>query len=200
MSNKPKKSSKTYSSGKGRASFPHIESPDVGRKLPDGRALSDGKYKVDLLLPKSNPQALDTIMAACRETIANMDPGSSPEKYHLPIKDGDSPKNKKADGTPKNAYALGHWVVSFKAKDKPKVVGPDLKPLTAGQAIYPGAEIEVGFAALAYPVSPLAQPEGKSISLYLNLVKWTGKGEQFGGTDPNAVFAAEQDAGDADVV
>lgn len=175
--------SEKYKTPVGRVSYPNVHEADNNSEF------ADGKYKITLLIPKETD--IKIIKQACHEAATTRWPGVKEGQYNVFFQDGDNLAKPKTE-------AKGCWVVKFKSKNAPRIVGPDVKPLEAGEMIYGGCWARVSFRAGAYdsPQSPIK----KSVTLYLQNVQKIKDDAPFGGSSPEDDFDVEEVPAGEDVI
>lgn len=148
----------------GRIVFPYLAEPDSGRQY------SDGKYKVDILFPKSSwkedgaelrEQVLGVAQAYYGKKVKFAD-------FKHPFKDGD---------TKQQDYFKGHVYITAKSQFAPTVVGPDKSVFDKERIM----KIKGGdYARLVVVVYPYDQ-SGGGVTLGLDIVQFSHEGEALSG-------------------
>jgi len=133
---------------------------------------SAAKYGITLLIPKDTD--ISEMEDIVRETAKEEWPKLKPGAYDSPITDGDEAKYE--------GYK-GYWVVKFRSKNRPRVVGMNPKVQLEEEEFQAGCEARVSYTPNAYDVA------GKGVNFYLGNVQKTGVGEPFAAvTDPEDDF------------
>jgi hypothetical protein len=153
------------------ASYANVFSP---RETPNG----DMKYSISLLFPKES-----TDMSALKEAIqgAIVDKwGEKPPKdLRIPVRDGDTKEQE--------AYH-GHWFINANANEdrRPKVVGPDLKPIIDADQFYSGCICRAELHFYGYDTAG-----NQGVGAGLNSLMKVRDGEPLGNvSDPEKTFAS----------
>lgn len=148
----------------GRIVYPYIS------RLDEGRVNSTNKYKVDILIPKSEwkekgKELREAVLAVGRDYID--DDTATLSDFDNPFKDGDA---KEQD------FFKGMVVMTVKSQNKPMVVGPDKKEYTDEEI----EKIKGGdYARLV--VSVYGYEQGPGVTLGLEVVQFVRPGAALGG-------------------
>ena len=172
--------------GEGRFSYAYLFTPYVSQTHTD----QEPKYKITLLIPKSDVQTkarIDAAIAAAREEGLN---GAwnkiAPPTLPLPLYDGDGIR---ADGTEYGPECKGHWLLTAKTKLKPQIVDGQLQPIMDESEVYSGCYGRISVKIFPYGGGKTTFKKG--ISALLNNVQKTRDGEPLGGrTNAEDDFAA----------
>lgn len=109
--------------GKVRFSYANVFEP---RAVNGGKA----KYSITLLIPKSDTNTYQRIMAeinkTLQENVADVFKGVMPANPNLPIYDGDGLR---PSGEPFAPECKGHWVMSAKSNSAPEIVDANCQPI-----------------------------------------------------------------------
>jgi len=126
-----------------RLSYVHLFTPYAAK--PE----REPKYRVTILLPKSDRETKQRIDAAVRAAI---EAGAVAKWYgirssliNIPIHDGDG--SRPSDGLPFGSECKGHWVFTASSKYQPVIVDLDIQPLLNRFEVYSGmyARVNVNF-------------------------------------------------------
>ena len=144
----------------------------------------DGKYRITLLIPKSDKKTVSKIKAAIKaatdEGITSKWNGKKPGKLWNPLQDGDEDK---AETNPEYA---GMYYVCAKSNSRPGIVDKDLNEILDPDEVYSGA---YGRASITfYPYNN----SSNGIAAALNNVQKLADGDRLG----SARATAEEDFGD----
>ena len=166
--------------GKFRASYAHVFTPQV----PPGGG--DAKYRITMLIPKSDVATYNTIMAeinkAIQEGIPTKFGGQAPPRPRLPIFDGDGLKE---SGEPFGEECRGHWVLRASSPARPSVVDQNVQTILDPNAFYSGCYARATVDFFAYNTNG-----NKGIACGLNNIQKLADGEPFSGRS-----TAEEDFG-----
>jgi hypothetical protein len=174
----------------GRVYFPHLASPDEGKRY------SDGKYKLTLVVPKEGAD-----MAALKKGVLECAvQAHGPEFNKLativhPFRDGDELD---AKGKPKHP---GCWFIIPKTKKtKPPVLVDISKGRLEGEDIYPGCYARCIVTAMSYvntekvkdsATGKIVNSEAKGVTFLLEKVQKMKDGERMAGARVEAEFPDE---------
>lgn len=130
--------------GKVRFSYVQVFEP---RAINGG----DEKYSVTLLIPKSDVDTYQKIMAeinkCLQENVANTFKGVMPANPSLPLYDGDGVRQ---SGEPFGPECKGHWVISAKTNTAPEVVDANCNPIISKSEFYSGCYGRASIRFYAY--------------------------------------------------
>lgn len=119
--------------GKVRFSYANVFEP---RAVQNG---GDPKYSITLLIPKSDNDTYQRIIAeinkTLQENVADTFKGVMPANPRMPIYDGDGVRD---SGEPFGAECKGHWVMSAKSNTAPQVVDANCQPIISKNEFYSG--------------------------------------------------------------
>lgn len=172
--------------GKVRLSWPDVFEPVTS---PQDDKL---KYRVMLLIPKSDKATYDKLVAAEKQTAeeekAKFPGGKVPKKLASIIHDGDGENERTGElHAEKYPERKGHWFMSVTANEgyPPKVVDQKLNPILDRSEIYSGVYARVSLRSYAYNAAG-----NMGISFGLANVQKVADGEPLGGTgsDPTDDF------------
>lgn len=130
--------------GKVRFSYANVFEP---------RAVNGGeeKYSVTLLIPKSDTDTYQRIMAeinkCLQENVADTFKGVMPANPNLPIYDGDGLRQ---SGEAFGTECKGHWVISAKSNTAPEVVDANCNPIISKNEFYSGCYGRASLRFYAY--------------------------------------------------
>jgi len=119
----------------------------------EARAINGGeeKFSVTLLIPKSDTNTYQRIMAeinkTLQENVADTFKGVMPQNPSLPIYDGDGVR---PSGEPYGPECKGHWVISAKSNSAPEVVDANLNPIISKNEFYSGCYGRASIRFYAY--------------------------------------------------
>lgn len=119
----------------------------------EARAVNGGeaKFSVTLLIPKSDTNTYQRIMAeinkTLQENVADTFKGVMPQNPSLPIYDGDGVR---PSGEPYGPECKGHWVISAKSNSAPEVVDANLNPIISKNEFYSGCYGRASIRFYAY--------------------------------------------------
>lgn len=118
--------------GKVRFSYVNVFEP---RQTPNG----DLKYSVTLLIPKSDTNTYQKIVAeinkTLQENVSKIFKGVMPTNPKIPLYDGDGVR---PSGEPFSSECKGHWVITANSNDAPGVVDADCNPIISKSEFYSG--------------------------------------------------------------
>lgn len=169
--------------GKVRLSFPHLFERDE----------KYGKYQVQLLVPKGSDtekvlnKAIENAKADGKTRLWG---GKLPGKLRVCMMDGDEPDDN-GETRPENE---GHWLVSAKSNNKPKVYDQDGGDIFDPEDIYAGCYVQAIFDVFPYA------GEGKGVSAILSGVKKIADGEKLGSGGYKPEASDFDDAEDDDLL
>ena len=156
-----------------RLSYVHIDEP----YSQDG--VSEAKYQVTLLLPKSEQACYADIQAAIRaayqQGVQNKWKGAQPQLNDrtMPIHDGDATR---CSGEPYGEECKGCWVISAKTKNKPEVVHmSNVKSLLPPGSVKSGDYARVSLNFYAYDSNG-----NRGVACSLGNIMMTREGEPLG--------------------
>ncbi len=130
--------------GKVRFSYANVFEP---------RAVNGGeeKYSITLLIPKSDNDTYQRLMAEINKTlqegVVDTFKGVMPSNPNLPIYDGDGLR---PGGEPFGQECKGHWVVSAKSNNAPEVVDANCNPIISKNEFYSGCYGRASIRFYAY--------------------------------------------------
>ena len=130
----------------GRVRFSYVQ-------VFEPRAINGGdeKYSVTLLIPKSDVDTYQRIMAeinkCLQENVANTFKGVMPANPSLPLYDGDGLRQ---SGEPFGPECKGHWVISAKTNTAPEVVDANCNPIISKSEFYSGCYGRASIRFYAY--------------------------------------------------
>lgn len=111
----------------------------------------DEKYSVTLLIPKSDVDTYQRIMAeinkCLQENLASTFKGVMPANPSLPLYDGDGLRQ---SGEPFGPECKGHWVISAKTNVAPEVVDANCNPIISKSEFYSGCYGRASLRFYAY--------------------------------------------------
>lgn len=119
----------------------------------EARAVNGGeaKFSVTLLIPKSDTNTYQRIMAeinkTLQENVADTFKGVMPQNPSLPIYDGDGLR---PGGEPFGTECKGCWVISAKSNSAPEVVDANLNPIISKNEFYSGCYGRASIRFYAY--------------------------------------------------
>lgn len=119
----------------------------------EAKAINEGeaKFSVTLLIPKSDTNTYQRIMAeinrTLQENVADTFKGVMPANPSLPIYDGDGLR---PSGESFGAECKGHWVISAKSNSAPEVVDANLNPIISKNEFYSGCYGRASIRFYAY--------------------------------------------------
>lgn len=117
------------------------------------RAVNGGveKYSVTLLIPKSDNDTYQKIVAeinkTLQENVTDTFKGVMPANLNLPLYDGDGIR---PSGEPFGPECKGHWVVSAKSNTAPEVVDANCNPIISKSEFYSGCYGRASIRFYAY--------------------------------------------------
>ena len=117
------------------------------------RAVNGGveKYSVTLLIPKSDNDTYQKIVAeinkTLQENVADTFKGVMPVNPNLPLYDGDGIR---PSGEPFGPECKGHWVISAKSNSAPEVVDANCNPTISKSEFYSGCYGRASIRFYAY--------------------------------------------------
>lgn len=117
------------------------------------RAVNEGveKYSVTLLIPKSDNDTYQRIVAeinkTLQENVTDTFKGVMPANPNLPLYDGDGIR---PSGEPFGAECKGHWVISAKSNTAPEVVDANCNPIISKSEFYSGCYGRASIRFYAY--------------------------------------------------
>lgn len=156
-----------------RLSYAHLDEP----YSQDGQ--QEPKYQAALLLPKSEVNCYNEIMAAInaakQDGISNLWKGACPPNPSLPIHDGDGVRER--SGEPYGEECKGCWVISAKSKLKPQVVHQS----NIRCELPPGSYKSGDYAVVMINFYPYDANGNRGIACSLGNVMMTRDGEPLGG-------------------
>ena len=125
-----------------QAAYAWLQNPDEGQEF------SDGKYKVTLVLDKSDKDVKGFIkqLTDAADAEAEKEWGDKPKKMRYPYKDGDD--------TGKEEFE-GKWQIVCKTKFQPIFIGRDQKPLPEDTFPMSGDDVMASFALIPYKAGGL---------------------------------------------
>lgn len=115
------------------------------------------QYKVTLLLPKGEATG-----DAFAKKLNEAHKAAKGKTEHRPAKDGDA----LAEDDEKKERFRGHWVITFKTKNKPDLRGPKGKSDVLAVAPRSG-----DFGKVAYAIGQMTEGTFRGVTLYLNAVQ-----------------------------
>lgn len=111
----------------------------------------DEKYSVTLLIPKSDADTYQRIMAeinkCLQENLAGTFKGVMPANPSLPLYDGDGLRQ---SGEPFGPECKGHWIISAKTNVAPEVVDANCNPIISKSEFYSGCYGRASLRFYAY--------------------------------------------------
>lgn len=111
----------------------------------------DEKYSITLLIPKTDTNTYQRIMAeinkTLQENLAETFKGIMPTNPSLPIYDGDGLR---PSGEPFGPECKGHWVISAKSNSAPEVVDANCNPIMSKNELYSGCYGRASIRFYAY--------------------------------------------------
>lgn len=119
----------------------------------EARAVNGGeaKFSVTLLIPKSDTNTYQRIMAeinkTLQENVADTFKGVMPQNPSLPIYDGDGLR---PGGESFGTECKGCWVISAKSNNAPEVVDVNLNPIISKNEFYSGCYGRASIRFYAY--------------------------------------------------
>lgn len=132
----------TITTGEARLSYVQIFEPDA----------KDEKFKVTVLVPKSDTQtkaAIDAaVEAAAVQGTTKKWGGSRPPQLSVCVHDGDGPRP--SDGQAFGAECRGHWVFTASSKNMPGIVDANVQPVLDQREVYSGAYGRVNVSFFPY--------------------------------------------------
>lgn len=117
------------------------------------RAINGGeeKYSVTLLIPKTDNDTYQRIMAelnkTLQEAVSDTFKGVMPANPNLPIYDGDGLR---PSGEPFGQECKGHWVMSAKSNSAPEIVDAQRNPIISKNEFYSGCYGRASLRFYAY--------------------------------------------------
>lgn len=117
------------------------------------RAVNGGeeKYSVTLLIPKSDTNTYQRIVAeinkTLQENVSDTFKGVMPANPNLPLYDGDGVR---PSGEPFGLECKGHWVISAKSNSAPEVVDANCNPIMSKNDFYSGCYGRASIRFYAY--------------------------------------------------
>lgn len=151
----------------GRVSYPYLDKADEGREY------SDGKYSVNILIPKEEwkekgKEIMDAALSVAR--AYHDKPNAKLADFRLPFRD-----LAKSEKCPENKK--GFIAIKARTKSAPIVMGPDKKVF--GPDEIKAKVVEGCYARMAITIAGYPQkPEG--VTAFLGLVQYVRPGESFG--------------------
>lgn len=129
--------------GKVRFSYVNVFEPrEIG---------GEKKYSVTLLIPKSDTQTYQNIMAEInkilQESISSVFGGVMPSNPAIPVYDGDGLR---PNGEAFGVECKGHWVLSAKSNNAPEVVDAGINPIISKNEFYSGCYGRASIRFYAY--------------------------------------------------
>lgn len=130
--------------GKIRFSYANVFEPRV---TPNG----DEKYSTTLLIPKTDVDTYQRIMAEINKTlsenVSTIFKGIMPNNPNLPIYDGDGLR---PSGEPFGPECKGCWVITAKSNSAPEVVDANCNPIISKSEFYSGCYGRASIRFYAY--------------------------------------------------
>lgn len=158
--------------GKVRLSFCHVWQPQAPQN-----GQGEAKYSVTILIPKSDTQTLNAILAemesAKQQGVSSKWGGVMPPIVKTPLYDGDGVR---PSGEPFGEECRGHMVITASSKSQPAVVDLNVQPILNQSEVYSGCYARVSLNFFAY-----AQNGNKGIGCGLNCVQKIADGEPLSG-------------------
>lgn len=117
------------------------------------RAVNGGeeKYSITLLIPKTDTNTYQRIMAeinkTLQENVADTFKGVMPANPSMPIYDGDGLR---PGGEPFGTECKGHWVMSAKSNNPPEIVDQNCNPIISKNEFYSGCYGRASIRFYAY--------------------------------------------------
>ena len=181
MANFNKKISETaIRIGEVRFSYAYVFSP---RKNEDG---TDGKYSVQLLIPKTDKTALtlieNAINAAKQAGVSSKWNGKKPANLKLPLRDGDEDR-------PEAREYAGMYFLNANSTQKPGIVDQDLNEILDPDEVYSGCWGRASINFYAFNSNG-----NRGVGVGLNNIQKLSDGERLGA----ARASAESDFGGED--
>ncbi len=155
--------------GKVRFSYANVFEP---------RATLSGeeKYSITLLIPKSDNNTYQRIIAEIekiiQESVPKMFGGVRPANLRLPVYDGDGLRE---SGEPFGEECKGHWVITAKSSNAPEIVDANCNPIISKNEFYSGCYGRASIRFFAY------NKTGKGIGCGLGNVQKLEDGQPLGG-------------------
>lgn len=157
-----------------RGSFVFVTEP---RKEEDG---SDGKYGVQILLPKDDPQ-VKKLKKAIKQALVEKHGENAANrlaKYKLPLRDGDEERNEDGD----QPEYEGMYFMNANSARKPGIVNRNNEPadpIDLEEYCYSGAYFHVSVSVYGYDSVNGSKP---GVALGLNNIMLRKKGERLDGS------------------
>ena len=130
--------------GKIRFSYANVFEP---RQTPNG----DSKYSVTILIPKTDTNTYQRIVAEINKTVqenlADTFKGVTPTNLKTPIHDGDGIRQ---SGEAYGPECKGHWVITANSINAPEVVDANCNPIISKNEFYSGCYGRASLRFYAY--------------------------------------------------
>lgn len=170
----------------GVALFPRVFKPEKYDDNEEG----EGSYTVTLALDKEDREEIvwfKKLKKAIERVIKEEWGSKPPRKLMRPYADGDSDDFEEANY---RESVTGKWLIKFKSKYKPEVIGKDGLPLTE-EDMYSGALVRISFVIKAWGTEKKSR--GRGVSLYFKHIIKIDDGERLAGTGISAEEQFEDD-------
>lgn len=155
--------------GEVRASYANV----FKRQAFAGQSEEQGKYSLQLIIPKSDTVTIGKIREACEEAANDKWDGKPPKKLDLPLRDGDEWNEENDNRRPE---IKGCYFLNAKSSQRPGLVDRNLDDILDPSEFQSGDYCKVSMVAFGYEVTG-----NRGVSFALNNIKKTRDGEPLGG-------------------